>query len=470
MASSIVKIAAVAVVAVVAISAVAILVVSQNNKDSSDAPIASPLMVRGNADNNYKIDSNDMSILEDIISGDKKLEDYPLADINGDDKVDDADKAILQDMLDHKSGMTMYVQTLDRTGKEVTAEVTYPLRNVVTFATNMEMPVLYAGGGPYEAGYFTKSYTNAQASVSADARNLNGSQRSITDDNWTSFTTLDADLRADDKGGVGALLVDYSGISQITQARANDLAAAHIPMLAYKSADCMVESATVITLSYLFGTETEEIGQKYAQLSDKVIDKVKSAVGEFTDEQKTTYLSFTMYIYICQNDSTFNTGGQVVYGLPYYKTNPTFADKYKGSSSTIMSTVEALSNYTDVMKLINNRSMDWNKDVADVNPLITETWDHSNAASTKTTGGLSSEYFHGFEDKLFYMNNLLPGPAKMAYLAAMLYPEEFCFSWADGILQECIDMGLAPLDGYTVEQIVPYFGKEKYDAAKAASA
>lgn len=391
MSSQITKIAAVAVIAIVVVAGAAFFIISNNNEDS--APIESPLMIRGNADNNYKIDSNDMSILQDVMNGNKALSDYPLADVNNDGKVDDTDKQILQDIIDRKEGITVYVLSLDREGKEVTVPVKYPLRNVVTFATNMEMPTLYAGGGPYEAGYFTRSYMNAQKSIVSTAKNLDGSQRTITDANWTSFTTLDAELRDAGKGGVGALLVDYSGIAQITTSRAGDLAAAGIPMLSYKSADSLVESATVITLSFLFGKDTEPIGQKYAQLADKVVDKIKTKLGSLTDEQKTTYMCFTMYIYICEDKSSFNTSAAFVYGLPYSKVNSEFASKYTGTSSKIMSNVEALSNYTDVDVLINNRSMDWADSADKAKSVITETWDHSNDAKTgksATTGDRKS--------------------------------------------------------------------------------
>ncbi len=454
--SMMMKIAAIVVVIIVV--AAACFVFLQKNDKSDDVEIKASLMVRGNANNDYTINQDDMDILNDIIAEKKQLKDYPLADIDGNGKVDEADKKILQDMLDHKSGMTMYVQTLDRNGKEVTMEVKYPLRNVVTYATNMEMPTVYAGGGPYVAGYFTKSYANAQASVSSSAVNLEGSQRSITDAAWANFTKLDADLQS--SGGIGALLVDYSGIAQITEKRDADLKAAGIPMLAYESADSTVEGATVVTLSYLFGESTEPIGQKYAQLSDKVLSKIDSKLGDRSKDELKSYMCFTMYIYVCGPDSTFNSTPATAHGIPYSEVNAEFKAKYTKNSEK-MSSVEALSNYTDVGCLINNRSIDWQTSEDAINKMIVSTWEHSNS------GTPSYEYFKGLEDRLVYVNNLLPGPAKLAYVAAALYGDDFSYDWAASILQECIDMGLIPLKGYTVDQIVPYFDLAKYNEAKA---
>lgn len=284
-----------------------------------------------------------MAILDSIIAGDKELKDYPLADIDGSGEVDDKDKKILQDMLDHKEGTTVYVETLDVDGNNKTVQVTYPLRNVVTYATNMEMPVVYAGGGEYVAGYFTKSYKNAQASVSSEAVDLKGSQRQITTASWANFTKLDSDLKASGSNGIGAFLVDYSGISQITASRVSDLEAAEIPMLAYESADSSVEGATVVTLSYLFGEKTESIGQKYAQLSDKVVSHIDSKFENVSKDKLKTYISITMYISICGPESTFGTTPATAHGIPYSEVNSDFAKKYT-KNTTKMDSVEALSN------------------------------------------------------------------------------------------------------------------------------
>ena len=451
-----IKIGAIIAVIIVVVAACAVLLNSgDDGKNDSEAKIESSLMIRGNANNDYTIDSKDMEIVKDVKSGAKSLDDYPLADVDGDGEITQNDIDILQNMIDRKAGK-VYVVTLDRLGNEVNVSVDYPLRNVVTYGTNMEMPLVYAGGGKYVAGYFNLSYDNAQSSITDKAVDLKGDKRKITDASWANFTKLDADLEK----GIGAFLVDYSGISQITEARDADLKAAGIPMLSYKSADSVVDSATVLTLSYLFGTDTEDIGQKYAQLRDKVISEIDSKLSSLSDVDRTTFIAFNMYYYVCGPDSTYASTSLTAHGKPYSEVNADFAAKYQ-NNSTPMESVEALSNYKDVDALVNIRSIDWVSDAKAANDTILETWDHKNK------GGLSSEYFKGFEDRLTYINNLLPGPAKLAYTAAALYGEYFSFEWADGILQECIDMGLEPLKEYTIDQLVPYFDYAKYQACKA---
>ena len=148
---------AIAVAAIVVVGGVGVaLFLNNNNKDSTDySNVNSKLMVRGNANGDFTVDSDDLDIVEKVIAGDLKKEDYPLADANNDGKVDDTDKQQVKDMIDKKDGMTMYVICLGTDGKETTVQVKYPLRNVVVYATNMEMPCLFCNGGQYIAGYFT---------------------------------------------------------------------------------------------------------------------------------------------------------------------------------------------------------------------------------------------------------------------------------------------------------------------------
>lgn len=447
-------IVAVAVVAVVIVAAAAVMLTGNNNSGSSDADIASQLQIRGNANDDYTIDSKDMDILNDVIDGKKTLKDYPLADVNNDGKVDDTDKKLLQDLIDRKSGTTVYVLCLDRTGNPTTVSCTYPLRNVVPYGTNMQLPTLFANGGQYVAGYFVSSYTNAESSISASAKNLEGSQRQITDAAWKNFTALDASIN----GGVGALLVDYSGIAQITDSRQADLDAAQIPTIIYPSANTEDEITTVLTLGFLFGGDCEKMGMKYAQESWNVLDAIDKKVGDLADKDRSSYICCTMHICICQNDSTFNTSASTAGGIPYYKVNKDFAKTYAGASSTKMSSTEALANYTDVDSIINNRSMDWGLSADEYKELVLDTWAHDNK------GIPTYEYFKGYEGKLVFVNNLLPGAVKVAYMAHALYDEEFSMDWADDVLQDFIDMGTNPLKGQTLDTILAYLDQDMYEA------
>lgn len=303
---------AVVAVAIIVIAAVAVVFTGGGNSDKDNAVIASQLQIRGNANDDHTIDSQDMAILEEVLADNSKLSKYPLADVNADGKVDANDKHLLQDLIDRKVGTTVYVICLDRSGNTTTVPCTYPLRNVVTYATNMQVPTLYANGGQHIAGYFSSSYHTVEKSISSKAEDLKGTQRQISDASWKNFTALDAKLTK----GVGALLIDYSGVEQITDARESDLNAAGIPMIIYASADATAEITTVLTLGFLFGGECEKIGVDYAQKSWNVFKAINDKVGNNSDAKKSSYICFTMYIYICQNDSSFNSSAATAGGIP----------------------------------------------------------------------------------------------------------------------------------------------------------
>lgn len=451
-------IAAVVVVVIVIVAAAAVALTRDGGSSDPHESIASQLQIMGNANDDYTIDEGDMEILDDILAGNSSFDDYPLADANNDGVVDENDKTLLQDIIDKKTGTIMRVMCLDVQGNNTVVDVEYPLRNIVTYATNMQLPVLYANGGQYIAGYFTSSYSVAEGSINSNARDLEGSSREISDASWTLFTQLDASLDT----GVGAFLTDSSATAQITPARQADLDAAGIPLIIYPAANAADEITTVLTLGFLFGGDCESLGVEYAQTSWDVVNRVDSFVDGLSDSEKSTYISCTMWIYICERDSTYNTTATDAGGNWYGNVNESFGTTYEGDGSTKMQSVEALSNYQDIDVIINNRSMDWGLSADEMTDLIiNDCWEKDR------DGYAVHEYFTGLEENMYFVNNLLPGASKLAYMAHVLYPEEFSMGWADDVLQQFIDMGTAPLEGQTLDSIPACIDYADYQAAKA---
>lgn len=164
---------AVVVVAIIIIASVGAVLVLNGKNHSSAATIDSNLMVRGNADGNYTIDSKDMDIVKDIVDGKKTLADYPNADVNNDGTVNQTDIDLLQNLIDRKDGCKIYILCLDRSGKQTTVEATYPLMNVVTYGTNMQEAVVYSEGASHVAGYFKLGYAQLEKGMSG-AEDLKG--------------------------------------------------------------------------------------------------------------------------------------------------------------------------------------------------------------------------------------------------------------------------------------------------------
>ena len=203
------------------------------------------------------------------------------------------------------------------------------------------------------------------------------------------------------------------------------------------------------------------MGVKYAQTAWNLIKEINDKLKDVKDEDKTSYICCTMYIYICGASSSFNTSATTAGGVAYASLNSDFNSTYT-KNSTKMTSVEALSKFTDVDVIINNRSMDWGLTAEKIKDLVIDTWDHDNS------GKSSTEYFAKFLDKLVYIDNLLPGAVKLAYMAHAMYEDTFSREWADGVLQDYIDMGTLPLKGQTLDTVLAYIDLSTYnDAVKA---
>ncbi len=442
------KLGAIVIVALIVIGAGAVYLLAGSDESQAEE-LGSGLLIYGNANGDLVLDDDDINIIHDIIDGKKEKSDYPMADANRDGKINNEDIAVVEALIAGNE-TTVFVKCLDSDGAVIVVEVSYPMKNVVPFGTNIVEPFLYVGGGEYVAGYFSSTYPNQEASMTG-AVDLEGSSRDITDKAWRNFMNLDADLQ--DEGGVGALLIDHSAKS-FSESRLNDLSAANIPVIRYASADQVQEISTALTLGFLCGKTTEAMGLSYAESSLEIYNEIQDKVKALNDDERKTVINFTMWIFVCQNDSTFNQSPEYVGAVPYYKTNSAFATDYAGNTSTKMGGVEALANYDDADYLISNRSLDIGQ--TDMDGLIVEQWEKN------------MQYFENLDNyhNLVYVNNILPGSLRLAYMAAAIYPDLFTKEWADGYLQAFINAGYTPLVGQTLETICTSFGYEDYIAAK----
>jgi ABC-type Fe3+-hydroxamate transport system substrate-binding protein len=133
------------VIVVVAGIGVAFTMLGNNNKEH--VSINAQLEVFGNADNNDKIDGNDISTIEKIIAGDLKFEDLPLADANHDGKVDQMDVEQVKAIIGATSSKPItifHINHLD--GNNVVVETKYPITSAVsTGAANTILIFKYLG-------------------------------------------------------------------------------------------------------------------------------------------------------------------------------------------------------------------------------------------------------------------------------------------------------------------------------------
>ena len=459
----------IAVVAVVAVAAVAgALVLTNNGGDKVDTKLSDvrfALQILGNANEDTVIDNTDVVIIEKIISGELKYEDYPYADANNDKQITDADLDLVKKLKDRVSGTTAYVVNTDSRSSDsaqTITKVTYPLTKIVPYGVNIVEPIIAIDGGRSVAAYFASGYPVQEASMKGT--DLKGGSRTIGDAAWERFLEADAATHFD------CFILTYDARAQVTDTYYNDLVTAEIPVLCFPAASPDGEADAALTIGFLLGGNSEKLGVKYANIYNEVLDTIKDKVGSLTDSEKTVYLAMTMYTSICQNDSTYQLCGIASDGMPYNKVDETFANKYKGTSSTASTTVEALANL-NMQKIVNYRSMDQVSSAADIKDAYVETFEYTNSKGVELKALLQgSKLYNSTNDSLpgvYLINNTLPAPVRVAYTAAVLY-DSLTFDWAKGIMQEFIDEKFTSFEGKNIDQnIVTCFGYDDYKAAKA---
>ncbi|MDR2846022.1 MAG: hypothetical protein LBV63_01935 [Candidatus Methanoplasma sp.] len=141
------KIVTIVVVAVVVIAAFGIGYTMLGNNNKEHVNINAQLEVFGNANNDDRINGDDISTIEKIISGELLLEDHPLADANHDGKVDQSDIKQVEAIIGatSKNQITIYhINHLD--GNNVVVDTKYPITSAVsTGAANTILIFKYLG-------------------------------------------------------------------------------------------------------------------------------------------------------------------------------------------------------------------------------------------------------------------------------------------------------------------------------------
>ena len=445
---------AVGVVAVLVVAGVAGGFILLNNDDDDDGVKFNMeanfcLDVYGNANEDLVIDQKDIDLINKIISKEARFEDYPMADANYDDDIDEKDLALVQQLINGESTKVNII-SLDKAGKDKVTEVPYPLTNVVAWGTNMTIPFVTAGGlNGAGIGYFITNPSGSYADADRLLLNsdltklgLKGS-RAMDDTAWNAFKALD-----ESSGGIQALLMDHSLSALDKGVYRSDLNAAGIPEIRLAVADGEMEINAVLLMGFLFGGDCEKLGYDYAVLGKKVYDEIRELTKDLANKDKQSYISFNMGNYICQNNSSYNHTPAYINGIPYYAVNEEFAKDYSGTGSVQMQSAEALSNYDNADKLISFRSWDFDSDAEYVK---TKQWD-----KYKESFDVLDSY-----KNLVYINNILPGAIKMAYIAHIMYPNLVSEDYAESVYKDVAEL-VPSLDGYTVDNSVIIYTYEDY--------
>ncbi len=449
----------IAVIAVVVVSACAVVLMNNDKKDNKEQPGTyngeSPILsIVGNADGDEKLDSADIAIIKDVISKKGTAADYPNCDANRDGVIDEADVTCVQNLIDGKATKANVI-CLEKSGNTVAVEVDYPLNKVATFTSNINADILMCGGQDHVSAYNSVSYDNLESKLISvpGIINLGGSAMKFAFDEF---------ITADSKDHFGALIVDASRKANITDDQYDTLSSRDVPVLVVKTVSMEEQLSTVLTLGYLFGSDHYASAKNVWDISQSVMKTMTNAISGLSDKDKQTVVGVIMGSKLMDKDSENYVNIEEAGAVPLYKLDESFKNIInKGTSIQINTAENQLSNYDDQIDfIISVRSIDRSADKAAAETEIVTQWEKY------------EKYFNILDcyENLVYINSLLPGVVKVAYMLEQMYPEKVSAGFGDEVFAKFITACPDYLGDCTVENTLTLFTYEDYKNLKTASA
>ena len=427
------KIRIILVVAVV-ISAGAVgafLLTNNGSQQSSDASVSLDdykdcyALVFGNADGDTDIDTDDVTLINDIVSGSKSFNDYKLADANRDGKVTAEDANVAQSILD---GKATSVKVIDYRGNVV--DTPYPINDmfffgqvnartiinvldlqnqIVGFATNatvygaeIDKQLLDKIGQDYSGS--DKKYENAGGTIT---RVSNGA----TDGDFTNLSKLDFQVAIIEDSGMSG----YSSTESLNKFK--EFGA--VPLIL--NFDNVVYSLqTAATLGVLVKNSTA--ATQYISLMNTVTKNINDSISTLSDDEKSTCLSVVMSNSVSGTSSDYYAATQVAGGKQIADWSNSTKKFDPSNGDTWLYEKKYNADY-----IIHFKSQDFN---------VTDD------AAKKTAKGYA-EYFsetYSFKNNGYYLlNGVIPLPARLAYMAEIMYPSNISAGFGNTIFQSFID-------------------------------
>lgn len=428
------RIVAISIVAIMIIAvAGATLALGNDDKSTNNIEVDASLSVCGNANGDYRIDQQDLDIINDIINGKRVAADYPLADANHDSKVDQADYDFVKSMIDKKN---TYVYVYDDSQKFV--KVNYPVTKTVVVGTNPITTAILIGAADCILGYTSTSYPEIHKPIIDNSRKLGGTIGDLnTDEAMANFMDLDTKC-----GGLDAVIALPSYLKKSTAL----IEKAEIPIVRLDPRYGWDSISGALTMGYLFGETCEKRSQQFAEMTFSMLSDINKKLEQVTS--KKTYLAVAAGNSIGQLDSAYNkvcdfAGGSPIANLP------------GSSAEAIEQGSEGYKNYKPDY-IISFRTLDYSVD-----------WTHAVTGKVTSPQDEWNKYKAYWQDmdcykNLVYVNLAMPVIAQIAYVAETFYPELFEEGYADSIHQKIVNQFMEYLgNGFDVSKdMTTIFGYE----------
>ena len=429
--SKVMIIVAAVVIVVAGAGGAYVLLNNNNNSNSSTDSVTLDdyagyyALVFGNADGDTDIDADDVALINEIIAGSKSFKDYKLADANRDGSVTSKDAELVQDIID---GKATTVDVIDCYGKIVTTP--YPIKSMFFFGqVNARVAINVLDLQDQMVGFATNAtiygasidkqvidkighdYSGANTKLETEGGTITRVSNSATDSDFTNLSKLDFQVAVIEDSGMSG----YS--SNEAQAKFRDFGA--VPLI--MNFDNTVYSLqTVATLGVL--VKNTSPAASYVSLMKGVLGTIDEKISTLSDDKKATCLSVVMTNSVSGTSSDYYAATVTAGG----KQISDWADSTKkfdpSNGDTWLYETKYNADY-----LLHFKSQDF--DVAE----------STNIKNAKTYAAYFSETYTFQNEGYYILNGVIPLPARLAYMAEIMYPDIISSGYGAGVFQEFVD-------------------------------
>lgn len=430
----------VAVVVIVAvIVAAAVVVMYSNNNHGGAYKIEGALMVYGNADGDYKIDNNDVKLIEDIIDGKKDFADYPYADATYDGKVNSDDVALTNKIIKGESCSVNVVST--HSIQDYVVSVKWPVKSAIaTGSANMLLMYSYAHIEDNIHGicYTTSSPPNKALFPSF----VNCTQIG------TSTTKINMDLASQVQKdyGVTCMLLDRTASTLKNEEPLLVEMGIDVVRLNAACVDAKSFQSQLLMIGFLFQTDTA--CREIADWTQKTMDEIQKKTSKLKDDEKYSVLTANAgypRAWISGGNSDYKDV-MIQAGANYALSDEKLAEISTYASGAYFNEGDTWIYDLDVDKFVAIRTGGWYSGDID----IVEMWENQFALL---------QQMDCYKEGNVY---IIPGDApiilRVVYTAALLYPDLFTMEWADKLNKEFMEK-FYPVD-INLEGKIFYITKE----------
>lgn len=438
------KLIAVVVILVIAAASVGGYMVLKKDKKDSGMEIEAALEVYGNADNDYKIDSGDVSIIKKVMNGDEgyDLSKYPLADANNDAKVTQEDIDLVNKIINgEKTTVWVISHTTDTSvpNGEYAVTVNWPVTKcVANGAANAliiyEMIGLrenivginYSSGSPPDPVVYKHYFDMPSLGPSTMYLNETDLSNAVTDNPGTTLV-----VTADNKGYL-------DGTKGVSETYIRETMKLDVVRIEHAAVDPDEYSSALLMLGFLFQKDTK--AQEAAEWTTQIFKEVTEKTSGTTAKVRVAATSY--YNYLSARNSDYadvvvQAGG--TYVIPSSKTSSVYFE----NSGTHVADPDILKPENQPDVIIALRTSAFLGKAADGASWYGDTskWSVSSMQSQLKHFEVFDCYGEG-KEKVYTISGDCPIVARVLYSAALLYPDLVSMEFANEKHQEFVDMFL----------------------------